>query len=68
MIEGGGDTKPKPEETVGVDEQLLALKAQGMLARDAVREVVRRSGRPRQEISRRWLALASDEEGNPSVS
>ncbi len=68
VIEGAGRTKPKSEEDAGVDEQLLALKAQGMLARDAVREVVRRSGHPRHEVYRRWLAVASGEEGNPSVS
>ena len=58
VIEGVGEAKPKPQETEDIDEQLRALRRQGLRARDAVREVARRSGRAHREVYRRWLALS----------
>jgi 16S rRNA (cytidine1402-2'-O)-methyltransferase len=59
VIEGeaGEGDKPLPDTAPDIDEQLSSLKAQGWRARDAVREVMGRTGRPRQEVYRRWLAL-----------
>ena len=41
-----------------VDEQLSSLRRQGLRARDAVREVARRTGHSHREVYRRWLALS----------
>ena len=58
VIEGVGEAKPKPQETEDIDEQLRALRRQGLRARDAVREVARRTGHSHREVYRRWLALS----------
>ncbi|OGO50130.1 MAG: 16S rRNA (cytidine(1402)-2'-O)-methyltransferase [Chloroflexi bacterium RBG_16_68_14] len=60
VIEGAGDSKPKREAPVDIDGHLRELKAQSLRARDAVREVARRSGMSRQEVYRRWLALSKE--------
>ena len=66
VIEGADETKPKPEMQPDVDAQLRELRAQGHRARDAVREVTRRTGLSRQQVYRRWLAVAGpDEDGTP---
>jgi 16S rRNA (cytidine1402-2'-O)-methyltransferase len=58
VIEGDQEAKPKPQEADDVDEQLRALRGQGLRARDAVREVAQRSGRSHRDVYRRWLALS----------
>ena len=58
VIEGADETKPKPEIQPDVDTQLRELRAQGHRARDAVREVAQRTGLSRQQVYRRWLAVA----------
>ncbi len=68
VIEGAGKAKPKPETPVDIDGQLRELKAQGLRARDAVREVSRRSSLSRREVYRRWLALSREDEGGMTVS
>ncbi len=68
IIEGAGEPNPKRKDDTAVDEQLRALKARGMRARDAVREVVKRSGLSHQEVYRRWLALRANERAGSSVS
>lgn len=68
VIEGAGEVKPKPETPVDIDGQLRELRAQGLRARDAVREVCRRSGLSRREVYRRWLALSNEDERGATVS
>jgi len=66
VIEGASVfTKPKQEAPLDIDAELRRLRSQGLHARDAVREVVVRSGMSRQAVYRRWLALDSDQ---PSAS
>lgn len=60
VIEGAGETRPKPEETPAVDEQLRELRAQGLRAREAVRAVAQRSGLSHRQVYRRWLALSAE--------
>jgi 16S rRNA (cytidine1402-2'-O)-methyltransferase len=68
VIEGSREAKPKPEVPAAVDEQLRAMEAQGMHARDAVREVAQRSGLARREVYRRWVALRQTGEPRAPVS
>ncbi len=70
VIEGGGGAgaKPKPEVSVDINTQLRELRAQGLRAREAVREAARRSGLSRQEVYRRWLALPKSDERDTTVS
>ena len=68
IIEGAGDTKPKLQAPEGIDDELRALRAQGERARDAVRTVVRHTGRSRQEVYRRWLALSQEDGPESTVS
>ena len=66
VIEGAAEAKPKRELPTDVDAQLRELRARGHRARDAVREVTRRTGLSRQQVYRRWLAVAGpDEDGTP---
>ncbi|MCH8993887.1 MAG: 16S rRNA (cytidine(1402)-2'-O)-methyltransferase [Chloroflexi bacterium] len=66
VIEGADEAKPKRELPTDVDAQLRELRARGHRARDAVREVTRRTGLSRQQVYRRWLAVAGpDEDGTP---
>lgn len=58
VIEGAGDAEPKLEAEPDIDEQLRELRARGLRARHAVREVAQRSGRSHREVYRRWLALS----------
>lgn len=60
VIEGANspEARPPPSEgTEDIDRQLRNLRARGLRARDAVREVARSSGRPHREVYQRWLAL-----------
>jgi 16S rRNA (cytidine1402-2'-O)-methyltransferase len=57
VIEGAGDDGPAIAPAIDVDAELRALKARGRRARDAVRDVVERSGLAHREVYRRWLAL-----------
>ncbi|MCH8025207.1 MAG: 16S rRNA (cytidine(1402)-2'-O)-methyltransferase [Chloroflexi bacterium] len=66
VIEGAGDTKPKPESSLDIDVQLRELKRRGVRARDAVRRVSVSTGLPHRQVYSRWLALA--DEDKPSVS
>ncbi len=68
VIEGAGETKPKPEEAPAVDEQLRELRAQGLRAREAVREVAQRSGLSHRQVYRRWLALSTEDAEEPTTS
>lgn len=68
VIEGSTEAKPKPEVPAAVDEELRAMKAQGMHARDAVREISQRFGLARREVYRRWLALRQTGEPGAPVS
>lgn len=65
VIEGAGEAKSKPELTPDIDAQLLELKARGLRAREAVREVAALSGLPRREVYRRWLALSKGARRSP---
>ena len=58
VIEGADEAKPKPELPTDVDAQLRELRERGLRARDAVREVTQRTGLSRQQVYRRWLAVA----------
>ncbi len=66
VIEGAGEAKPKLEVPGAIDEQLRELKARGLHARDAVREVALRSGLSHRDVYRRWLALSGT--STPTVS
>lgn len=68
VIEGATEGNLKREVPPDVDEQLRALKAEGLRARDAVREVSRRSGLARRQVYRRWLALGQEDEPGAPVS
>jgi len=61
VVEGGGEDAQPPGMSADVDGELRALRARGLRARDAVREVAQRTGRSRQEVYRRWLALDGGE-------
>lgn len=66
VIEGSAEIKPKHEIPADIDEQLRGLRARGLRARDAVREVSRGSGLPRRDVYQRWLALGQrDSPGEP---
>ncbi len=68
VIEGSTEAKPKREVPASVDGQLRTMMAQGMHARDAVREVSRRSGLVRGDVYGRWLALQRADEPEAPVS
>jgi 16S rRNA (cytidine1402-2'-O)-methyltransferase len=57
VIEGAAEPTPASYDDEALDEELRSLKAQGLRAREAVRAVAERTGRPRSEVYRRWLAL-----------
>jgi 16S rRNA (cytidine1402-2'-O)-methyltransferase len=54
VVEGARPEQPAPE---AVDDLLRELKAQGLRAREAVGLAAERTGLPRREVYRRWLAL-----------
>ncbi|MBI4570835.1 MAG: 16S rRNA (cytidine(1402)-2'-O)-methyltransferase [Chloroflexi bacterium] len=58
VIEGGAGERPQAP-AVEIDAELRALRAQGLRAREAVRQVAERSGLSRQEVYRRWLAVSN---------
>ena len=66
VIDGAGNTKPKPEARLDIDAHLRELKRRGVGARDAVRQVSEGAGMPHRQVYSRWLALAEEDE--PSVS
>lgn len=59
VIEGGARERPQAP-AVEIDAELRALRAQGLRAREAVRQVAERSGLSRQEVYRRWLAILNE--------
>ncbi len=61
VVEGAGvGGPPRDAPAVDVDEELRALRLQGVRAREAVRQVTDRSGVPRSRVYARWLALTGD--------
>ena len=64
VIEGGKETKTKPNES-WVGSELARLKAEGLRARDAVDAVAGASGLPRQVVYGCWLALGKDKASTP---
>jgi 16S rRNA (cytidine1402-2'-O)-methyltransferase len=56
VIEGAGERVPQAD-AAAIDEQLRALRARGMRARDAVREVAERTGASHRDVYGRWLML-----------
>ena len=60
VIEGAGEGKPKLEEPADIDARLRELQAQGLRAREAVREVARHSGLSHRVVYQRWLALSRE--------
>ena len=64
VIEGGKETKAKPDES-WVGSELARLKAEGLRARDAVDAVAGASGLPRQIVYGCWLALGKDKASTP---
>ena len=59
VIEGGKETKAKPDES-WVRDELARLKGEGLRARDAVAAVAGASGLPRRVVYGCWLALGED--------
>jgi 16S rRNA (cytidine1402-2'-O)-methyltransferase len=59
VIEGAPESGPK-RDAGEIDGELRVLRAQGLRARDAVRDVATRLGLPHRDVYQRWLAL--DEE------
>jgi len=73
VIEGAGEgaaDRPATEDiaTGEIDKELRALRAEGLRAREAVREVARRRDVPHREVYKRWLTLTQADEPDSPVS
>lgn len=63
VIEGAGQRAARPnaeDDDAAIDDQLALLRAQGLRAREAVRQVTEQTGRSRQYVYHRWLALPQE--------
>lgn len=62
VIEGAAKQEDQQVDSSVADEQLRELRASGMRARDAVREVAQRTGIPHRTVYGRWIALDDEPE------
>jgi 16S rRNA (cytidine1402-2'-O)-methyltransferase len=60
LVIEGASKAPPPVGEADIDAALRALRAQGMRARDAVRDVATRLGAPHRDVYQRWLALEKE--------